>query len=176
MCDVAEHDAKKEGKGDCGHNGRVNFLVAGCTVGVDNLLGNDGVRVGIEGGRRTTQLYLVKSGRRRHLHKTLTQQLYFIFWHVQLPTDNLLSQLKLIQCLVDYPLLPQEYSPALEEPDILYAVQKRFHLFLIHLHVVDHLIVLLSELLKSNFRVALHFAEKVKIIAECLHHSLYLLL
>lgn len=40
MHNVAEHHTKEEGEGDDGGDGRVQFLVGGCTISINNLLEN----------------------------------------------------------------------------------------------------------------------------------------
>ena len=87
----------------------------------------------------------MQCGGRDHLDEGLAQQLNLIFGHIELTKHNLISQLELIQRLIDDPFLPQENSPAFQVPDTFDLIQKSSHFLLIHINKVNDFIVLLSE-------------------------------
>lgn len=156
---VPEHDPKEEGECHCSHDRRVDLLVTRNAVRVRDLLGHHCVAVGIEGSRWVTELDLVQGRRRHHLSQASAQHLYLLLRHVQLPTDDLLPQLELIQSLIDNFLLPQEDPPALQVPYVLNLMQEHLHLLLIQLNIINDLIELFLKLFQAESNVVLYLVE-----------------
>ena len=84
--------------------------------------------------------------------------------------------LKLVEGFIYESLLPQEDAPTLQIADVFDLLEEFFHLFFVHTHVVDDLVVLLAQLLQSLTGVVFDLVEQEEIVAECLNDSLDLLL
>lgn len=94
-------------------------MISWYTIGVGDLLCDDGVGVGVEGGGWVGELELVDGGGGGHLAEGLAQELDFVFGDVELAVDDLLPRLELIQRLIHHSLLPQEYPPTFQIPNTL---------------------------------------------------------
>jgi hypothetical protein len=176
VCDIAEHDAKEEGEGDSGQDGRVELLVARHTVSVGDFLGHECVAVGVEGGGRSSKLNLMQRGRGHHLAQAFPEELNLILGHIQLAVNNLFPELELIERFINNPFLPQENPPALKIPNVLDLVQKGDHFLFIHANKIDNFIVLFSEPLQSLPGVIFHFVEEEEVVAEGFDYALDLFL
>ena len=114
MADVPKHHSEEKGESHCREDGRVDLLVARNTIGVSDLLGDQGIAVGVEGCWRLRQAELLNFwGGSDHLYP-LDEVELLADGEVDVSYYEVLPQKHLVETVIDEFLLPEVSPPGLE--------------------------------------------------------------